>query len=398
MKSTNKTIGLVIPAPIGYSETFFTSKVKGLEEAGFKVIIFCARNNDADASFKYRYQWVLSAKPVIRVLQVFFGLPMLLKCPSRGSRYIRYARQSGQSIGSIIRGLYNNGNILTGPRLDTLHFGFTTMGHGREVIGKAMNCKLSTSFRGYDIGVYPLKHGLGCYHKLWKHLDKVHTISDDLLEIAYERLALPTNIRVKKITPAIDTKKFVGREKRQFIRTDKLKILSIGRLHWKKGHEYALKALKELKEAGINFQYDIVGSGKDLERIIFTKTKLGLESEVNVCEEVSHSDVPELMKSHDILLHPSVQEGFGNTVLEAQAAGMLCIVSDAEGLAENVLHEKTGWVVPKRNSAMIARQLLEILNMPQDELLQISKMAQNRVLNQYDLEAQKSAFTQFFNA
>ena len=48
------------------------------------------------------------------------------------------------------------------------------------------------------------------------------------------------------------------------------------------------------------------------------------------------------MKNSDVYIQSSVQEGFGNAVLEAQASGLCCIVSDAEGLSENVLNEKTG--------------------------------------------------------
>ena len=39
----------------------------------------------------------------------------------------------------------------------------------------------------------------------------------------------------------------------------------------------------------------------------------------------------------------------------------MCIVSNAEGLAENVQHKETAWVIPKRDSECIANQVINIL-------------------------------------
>lgn len=397
MNPVNRTIGLVIPGPIGYSETFFTSKIKGLEEAGFKVIVFCARNKEETGVFNYHYQWKLSSKSIIRAFEVFFGLLSLLKHPIRVRRYLRFARQSGQSPGEIIRNLYSNGHILSGPPLDALHFGFTTMGVGREIMGKVMNCRLSTSFRGFDVAIYPVKMDSDCYRSLWANLDRVHTISDDLLNLAYTHLELPAGLPVEKITPAIQTKDFGLTERVKFFAGKEIKMLSIGRFHWKKGQEYALLALKELKEAGVKFQYTLAGEGEDRERLFFVSHQLGLEKEVTFLGKVNHQDVPALMQQHDLYLQPSVQEGFGNAVLEAQAAGMLCIVSNAEGLAENVLHGKTGWVVPKRDTAALATQIKDVLAKPNSELMEISLSARKRVREEFDLKDQIASFVRFYS-
>jgi colanic acid/amylovoran biosynthesis glycosyltransferase len=396
MPSLNKTIGLIIPSPIGYSETFFSAKVMGLMNAGFRIIIFCAKKQNSDSNFEYVYQWPLAQNPFLRTIQLLLGLLRVSFHPRKVLTFFRLQKKAGDSTEVILKGLYINGHLITGPRLDFLHFGFATMAIGRETMGKVLECKLSTSFRGYDVAIYPTKHGSDCYRRLWQNLDKVHTISDDLLTLAYEKLALPKSIPVSKITPAIDTKKFILASNRRFITEGELKILSIGRLHWKKGYEYALVALKELKEAGISFQYTLVGSGEDLERICFARKQLGLEKEVEILGKIPHNEVPVLMKEYDIFLQPSIQEGFGNAVLEAQAAGMLCIVSNAEGLAENVLHQKTGWVVPKSNATALANQIIEVVNMPAHQLTALSAKAQQRAREDFDISTQISSFVQFY--
>ena len=58
---------------------------------------------------------------------------------------------------------------------------------------------MSTSIRGYDIAIYP-KLNLGCYTLLWKKLDKLHYISDDLLNIAKKRV-LTSKLNIKRYHP-----------------------------------------------------------------------------------------------------------------------------------------------------------------------------------------------------
>ena len=68
------------------------------------------------------------------------------------------------------------------------------------------------------------------------------------------------------------------------------------------------------------------------------------------------------MEWADIYIQPSIQEGFCNSVLEAQAMGLLVIVSDAEGLHENVINNVTGWVVKKRNPILLSEKLRKYQN------------------------------------
>jgi colanic acid/amylovoran biosynthesis glycosyltransferase len=141
----------------------------------------------------------------------------------------------------------------------------------------------------------------------------------------------------------------------------------------------------------------MVGSGEEYERLVFAVYQLGLTNEVKFIGKKEHHEIPNLMASHDVYIQYSVQEGFCNAVIEAQAAGMLCIVSDAEGLSENVLHEKTGWVVTKRQPELLAEQILSTITMDQELLDKIRVTAVQRVTNNFNLEKQKIEFEQFYS-
>lgn len=387
-------IGLVLPAVPGYSETFFRSKIKGLKQAGHDVLLF-AKGNPAEFDLckvipnprVYRF---LPYQMVVMLWKIGW---LLLSNPQTVLRFYRLERQSGNSFRKIIENIYLNSHILL-RRLDWLHFGFVSMAVRSENVAKAIGAKMAVSLRGYDICLYPLKHP-GCYELTWQRVDKVHTISDDLLEVAHEQ-GLPKGIRVQKITPAIDVSKFTGTNPDRPFHTP-LRLLTVARLHWKKGLEYTLEALALLRRRSIDFTYTILGDGSELERLVFAAHQLGIADLVTFAGKVSHEEVKIAMEAADIYLQYSVQEGFCNAVLEAQAMGLLCIVSDAEGLPENVLDGRTGWVVPKRRPDLLAQRIEFVLKLDEQQLRQVRLEAMNRVKRDFNLEKQQREFLTFYS-
>jgi colanic acid/amylovoran biosynthesis glycosyltransferase len=72
------------------------------------------------------------------------------------------------------------------------------------------------------------------------------------------------------------------------------------------------------------------------------------------------------------------------------------VVSDAEGLSENVLHEETGWVVPKRNPELLTRQLLKVIYLPVEKHQTVQRFAPLRVKEVFSLKKQMQAFSVFY--
>ncbi|MDE6135212.1 MAG: glycosyltransferase, partial [Muribaculaceae bacterium] len=359
MLKKRKKIGLVLANTPEYSETFFKSKIKGLVEAGNEVVLFAPVSNDFD---KGEYADVNVVEPYRvfsnTLLQAFVTIgvvsSLIFRHPVRSARLVSLERRSGNDIGSALKTLYLNAHILP-HSLDWLHFGFATMGLGRENVGRAIGAKVAVSFRGYDISIYPLKHP-GCYDRLFKAIDKVHSISDDLYSQAVS-LGLSPDISYQKITPAIDCSRFKKVHRTDGNINDPLRIVSVGRLTWKKGFDYALQALSALKK---DFHYTIIGQGNDLERLSYSAYQLGILDKVTFAGKRTPAEISEMLQSCDIYLQPSVQEGFCNSVLEAQACGTICIVSDAEGLPENVENGKSGFVVAKRDPQAIVDTIIKV--------------------------------------
>lgn len=326
-------------------------------------------------------------------VSVWALLRLAFKAPVSAIRFIRLERSDGSSWAKTIKRLIINSHILP-YQLDWLHFGYAAMGVDRELVGKTIGAKTALSLRGHDIVEFPLKNP-GCYERLWRYVGKVHTISDDLLKAALS-LGLPKETPVIKITPAIEIEKFYCKRE-SLLQNGVINITTVARLHWVKGLGYVLDALAILKNEGIKFNYNIIGTGEEIDYLRFSVNQLGLIENVTLLGKLDHNSIPSILKMTDLYIQFSLCEGFCNAVLEAQAAGCLCIVSDAEGLSENVIDGQTGWVVPKRRPDLLAKKILEVINMPQSKLLEISHRAAERVKNEFNLEKQKREFVEFYS-
>jgi colanic acid/amylovoran biosynthesis glycosyltransferase len=384
-------IGLVLASAPGYSETFFRSKIQGLQDSGNEVVLFCGDNSK---NFKLcpvvilPKQYKNNIKQVAMLFLVYLGLMLNFKTVFK---FIREERRDGVSWSRVFKRIYNYAPIFEN-NLDWLHFGFGTLAIGGENLAAANQAKMAVSFRGFDIGVYPIKHP-NCYHKVWNKVSKIHVISDDIEELVYKH-GFKKQTPIVKITPAINTKYFSLTEQQAL--SQPIQFISVARLHWKKGLEYTLEALSILKQKGIKFEYRIIGTGPKEEALKFAAYQFDLQDQVTFLGMLEHKDVKkELAKSHFYIQY-SVQEGFCNAVLEAQAMGLLCVVSDAEGLAENILDKETGWVVPKRKPDILALKIQEVLNLSETERQQIRNSAVLRVQQHFNIEKQQQEFIKFY--
>ncbi|WP_400078001.1 glycosyltransferase family 4 protein [Winogradskyella sp. R77965] len=308
-------------------------------------------------------------------------------------RFIKLERQEKVSWLRILKSIYSHASIFK-TDLDWLHFGFGTLAIGGENIASAKNADMAVSFRGFDIGVYPIKHP-NCYQKTWSKVSKIHVISDDIASLVFKH-GFKGQAQIIKITPAIDTSHF--HPSMQLNIESPLKLISVARLHWKKGLNYTIQALALLKQKGVKFEYRIIGKGPEEEALKFAAYQFGLQDQVIFMGRLESEDVKqELAKSH-IYIQYSVQEGFCNAVLEAQGMGLLSIVSDAEGLSENVLDGKTGWVIDKRKPDLLALKIKEVLELPEAQQNKIRNSAILRVQQHFNIENQQKAFIEFYKS
>lgn len=131
---------------------------------------------------------------------------------------------------------------------------------------------------------------------------------------------------------AIDTNKFIfneklRREKREeFQIQDKFVIGHIGRFHYQKNHEFLIDIFKAIHDKDSNSVLMLVGDGELRKKMENKVAALGLTDSV-IFTGLRH-DIPELLQAMDVILFPSLYEGLPVTIVEAQASGIKCIISD----------------------------------------------------------------------
>ena len=131
---------------------------------------------------------------------------------------------------------------------------------------------------------------------------------------------------IKIIPNAIDSAKFIfnpelRREKREaYGISDQFVIGHVGRFANQKNHMFLLEIFKEIYTSCPRAVLMLVGEGKMEEQIRKKAKTLGIEEAVLFMG--TFSDVENIMQAMDVFLFPSLFEGFGRVILEAQASGL----------------------------------------------------------------------------
>lgn len=137
--------------------------------------------------------------------------------------------------------------------------------------------------------------------------------------------------------------------------TASLRILSLSRIEKRKGLFQSATALRALHKRGLKIEWNIAGSGPELEEL---KQECNDLSFVNFLGRVNDQEKKLLYQTHDLFLMPSYQnglslEGFGITYIEASQYGLPSIGGTAGGASEAVLDGVTGWCVDGEDSKKI---------------------------------------------
>lgn len=138
-------------------------------------------------------------------------------------------------------------------------------------------------------------------------------------------------------------------------------VLSLGRVEPYKRIDIAVAAMAEVRRQVPDARLVIVGRGAavpDLERQV---AKLGLGASVEFRGFVTEDEKVELYRGARVFVNPSEKEGWGLTILEANACGVPSVASDVPGLRDSVRHDDTGLLVPHGDVDACAAALCRLL-------------------------------------
>ena len=137
-------------------------------------------------------------------------------------------------------------------------------------------------------------------------------------------VVLPNAIRLERY--AFDEKKRKAIRDSLGVKEHELLLGHIGRFAEQKNHEGLLKIFAETRTRGMDTKLVLLGDGELREKIGRLAEELGIKEQVLFAGVVDN--VPDYLSAMDIFLLPSLYEGLPVVCVEAQAAGLPCLISD----------------------------------------------------------------------
>jgi glycosyltransferase involved in cell wall biosynthesis len=149
-----------------------------------------------------------------------------------------------------------------------------------------------------------------------------------------------------------------------------VRILSVGSLNQKKGHQYLIEACRILKERGLAFVCTIIGGGSDETRLRALIEQHGLQAEVQLLGPRPNDEIMAAYRAHDLFALACVvaadgdRDGIPVVMMEAGAHGLPLVSTEVSGIPELAQPQRTGLVAPPADPAALADAIFTLAQDP----------------------------------
>ena len=199
--------------------------------------------------------------------------------------------------------------------------------------------------------------------------------------------------RVKVVYNFVDLQRFTtGRDIRnEFFQGSHRVVGFVGVFRPEKGIEYFLEMAAILSQRHPDVRFLAVGGESAVQDVGWLEKMRAHARELGIADVVrftgSRDDIPDIMASLDVLVVPSLNEGFGRVIIEAGAAGVPVVGADAAAIPEVIDVGVTGFLVPPRDPVSMADTVDRVLT---DEpwRRQVRMAAPARVRERFDPDIQ----------
>lgn len=137
-------------------------------------------------------------------------------------------------------------------------------------------------------------------------------------------------------------------------------IVYFGRVKKYKRIGHLLKAFKLLEKTMDDVRLIIAGKGDANSRLKELAEQMNIEN-IKIYGKTSNKEKIELLQKGWVFVTPSMKEGWGITVIEANACGTPCIAYSVPGLRDSIIDGETGFLVEDRNIQELAKTIGKVL-------------------------------------
>jgi len=370
-------LGLVLKGFPRISETFISGEILGLERDGVKVRILSMRHpreNFTHASVKRIRAKVDYLPTTIRgnVLRLLRGnLKALGRRPKRYLQGLAAALlrilKTGRlaTLRHFLQGGYIVGEILPGSGISHLHAHFA---HSPTSVAKcaAEIAGLPFSFTAHAKDIYTQKPE--------RLVEKLAQARLAITCTKYNKARLvslaPNGTKIYCVYHGIDLSLFQPPQRNPNLAPPYF-VLSVARLTAKKGVDTVLRAVRILRDQGLDVRHDIIGEGDDREQLTALRDELGLQDVCRFLGAKPHEEVLEFYRrAHAFALGCRIakngdRDGIPNVAAEALAMAAPVAATDVSGIPELVVHEETGLLCEPDDPQALAANLRRLLTDPE---------------------------------
>ena len=228
--------------------------------------------------------------------------------------------------------------------------------------------------------------GIDLYRRMFKLVDCV-ICNTNFTKTDCIKFDCPAE-KIKIVPEALRLEKFMYTPK-MLREGEKVKIITVGRLVEKKGHQYAIEMLADLKKTFDHFEYIIAGDGPLRSALENLTQKLGLDKHIYFLGNLDQKEVIDLYGKSHIFLLPCItasdydQEGQALVLQEAQACGLPVLSTRHNGIPEGMLDGQSGFLVPEKDVASLTERLYYLVNRSQ-EWAKMGRLGSDYVRQKYD--------------
>jgi glycosyltransferase involved in cell wall biosynthesis len=160
-----------------------------------------------------------------------------------------------------------------------------------------------------------------------------------------------------------------------------------------KDHRTLVEAAALVRRHVPDVRFALVGDGPERAYLERRVGELGLRGAVHFLG--TRYDVPAILARASAFCLPSRAEGLSNAIMEAMAAAVPVVATDAGGNAELVQHGGTGFVVPVGDATSLAQRLVELLVDPA-RAREMGRWGRARAERELSLERKRAAYADLY--
>lgn len=367
--------------------TFIDGLINAVAEEGFEITVIGKQT--AEYTYHKNVQAIIVPDSFIK--RIFFIKLLIL---STGFKHLGKIYRNSKSWNGFFNDLLFYLPIIK-SKPDRIHLQWTAFVHNRDLLFDIFPNKVLVSLRGAHINYTPITTPdiKESYLRLFSRVHRFHAVGNT---IAQEAEQYGVTKDKTDVIYSFVSDNLVNKEIHPKPLSTELRIISVGRFFWKKGYEYALDALYQLKQKGVSFKYTLIAEGDTPPSIIYQLHQLSLTEFVTIQNGLSHAAVLKQIEQQDVLLLPSVEEGIANVVLEAMALGTLVVTTNSGGMEEAVENNINGFVVAIRDTQAIAGALEKVNALNVEQRFAIVTAAKQTIVKHHNQKEFTKRFAEFY--